>query len=342
MQDWIAWVSAAAVGASVAAGAWVWLRQRRRMAHARTVAVAIAAACEDATARIHADQANGDWARTRAQTLKQVRRVLATERRALKRRVDERVDGDFFKAALRASVGRHRLVDKPEWVAEFNTLSSGVIDQVLRPRHVSSQCASLLNKGLAATRARWTPKVTDPDALASSDALIRSGLPSLRCDDTLLDALTSAGALGGVVLSGMALGAGVPVKALELAGKVLTHDVFQDLVLTWVFDELVETVGEEVIEEVVTAVAAAFTGIGALFTLYKLGKWGWKLKKLLVDHEHLVALRTQVLDACLAEHDRLAAHVLAQVTQELDRTPERALARLQKLTDHAAALALQV
>lgn len=339
MQDWVLWsVAGAAALGGLAAGV-AWFTRRQKQAHVRRVAAALAQACDQAEARIREDQSSGAWDRSRAATLKQLRRVLASERRALKQRIDAQVDGDFFKCALFASVGRHPRVDRADWVAEFDARSSGVVADVLRTRAVTKRCAAIVNQELAPFQRRWVPTVSDADAQASSDVLLQQGLPALECDDRLLDALTNVGALGGVVLSGMALSAGLPVKALELTGKVLTSDIFQDLVLTWVFDELVETVGEEIIEEVVTSIAAAFTGIGALFTLYKMGKWGWKLKKLLVDQEHLVELRAQIHAACLEEHKRLEAHVLGQVARELDRTPTQALQRVTRLAEQARAVA---
>jgi hypothetical protein len=118
------------------------------------------------------------------------------------------------------------------------------------------------------------------------------------------ESIFDATALGATILGALSLGTGTNMLGGVLA--VLNNDWFQCFVADLILDYVVEEVGEEVLEEVAESIVALFTGIGAVYTLYKFGKYAWKFKKLFIDKEPLQQVRAQVRDVVRERFHELA------------------------------------
>ncbi len=255
-------------------------------------------------------------------------RTQVSERRAaLNERVHEAVDNDLFVAALKSRL------PKDSWKQEFDDRLEGAAEQVLQPAALQAAVQGAVVEQWSGLFGAASPPGSASGCQESAHAL--DAIPPARLQRFMqgqedlqvrLDQLTTArqGVAFGVVLSG----AGGAVWA---AGTFLPHDALvwvsakamksalhvNGMVATVAMDWISEQVGEEVLDEALEAIGAALTGVGLLFTGWKLAKYAWLVKRLTVDQEHLVTLREQLGDTWLQTLDGLERDISRDVAGQI-------------------------
>ena len=251
----------------------------------------------------------------------------------LRRLAAARVDGDFLLGAVKASL------PNDAWKAEHGE----------QCRELEAAAGELVetSAGLEVTvRAARERAVGELSMVAhrlgtlSIEGHAFGDLPPTRADwqtpthggfDPAVGAGVATTAAGLAVLVGNEIFGPESVlkTAVSLASPV--PGVLADLVLGPIVEWVVQEVGEEVLSEVFEALGAALTGVGAVFTIYKVGKYGWLAKRLLVDKEPLTATQEHIAEHLVGRWEETWSAATEVAVQGLDAQLVAVESRLERL-----------
>ena len=269
-----------------------------------------------------------------------VGQVVLDHHRRVHSRVDEIIDGDFFIAAVKGSLADIPAIGQGQWRTEFEVMASARLSNLLDIVTLQHQVNGLMQHAGNQLSSRWTPANNGPpaDLGAVSPERLRSliGLPNDLGNSFIREGIFDAAALGGTILGALSLGTSANILGGCLA--VLDNSWFQGFVADLILDYVIEEVGEEVIEEVAEAVVALFTGIGAVYTIYKFGKYGWKFKKLFIDKEPLQKVRAQVREVLRLRFDELSEQLPQQIQHAMTAQKDLLLEEAIELEAHCNSL----
>ncbi len=318
------WLIPAVATLVVVAAAMVAVRARRRVALRREVASWVGSSAEQVRYLILRDIDEGHWQVMVDSYSQAVRERVLRHHAAVDARIDQMVDGDFFIAAVKGSLADLPAIGQEGWKSSFEVMASERFAAMLQMQTLEDQLHGVLHHAGTQLSTRWVPPAGSvPEAARDvSPERLRGllGLPEGLGDSFIRESIFDAAALSATIIGALSMGTGASAVGGLLA--VMDNGLFQEFVAELVLDYIVEEVGEEVLEEVAESLVAFFTGIGALYTLYKFGKYGWKFKKLFIDKEPLVKLRAQL--RALVRHrfeemaDALSAQMVTTLTAQRD------------------------
>ncbi len=265
----------------------------------------------------------GALGRAQAAAEAQARQTIAERREALNGQLDRVVDNGLFVSALKASLPRDT------WKRDFEAQLSVATDQALAPaglQRAFGQAVAEHTSGLLAAASPPSSAAACRDAAMALQAIpparlqrfmqgreeLQARLDQLACarQDVAFGAVVT-GTGAGILVAGSLLGhdAFVWVAARTLKSVTHVHSRVAEAVLEWLSEE----VGEEVVDEALEALGAALTGVGLLFTGWKIAKYAWLIKRLKVDQEHLVTLRQELGNSWRQTLDSMEGEVASSV-----------------------------
>ncbi len=316
-----------------------WLVRRPRRRELQAVAEITSAMHTSATetlANLDRARRDGTLERHRATTVRAVQTCLDQHEQQVAARVDETIDGETFKAAVKAALPNQgwkdeyeqRMRDAGSQILDANavvvTMDAAVTEQLERfEKTVQPASAPALMNMSADAREGWNALRHNPNR---AHRFLAGDEPDLA--ESLEKGLLWGGGLaaGGVILQlgpdllGKDLLITVVSNAATLPfNTVPTASIALEHLMEWVAEE----VGEEIFLEAAEAIGAALTGIGAVFAAWKVVKYGWLTKRLVIDKEPLQKMRQGVREHCLGQLEPVRTQALERADGVIDTAAGR-------------------
>jgi hypothetical protein len=279
-----------------------------------------------ALARLEHSDASGDFGARLSKLQADIAAAVQQQRCQIAPRAKEENSPGFVVAAVKA------VMPRDQWRYEFRQRASSATERVIDGHQLMRTIADTTAREAAAYR----------DSIAPSTAITlsekgRRGLQQLtERNDRLArfvdndPALTSIMhqraqlkddlATGGLVMAtGVAVALFPQELGFELAGEIagnflgeiIENELICDKMVEALGELLVEQVGEEALGEIVEALGLALTGIGAIWTAYKLVKYGALVKRLHTSvGEQLSARANDTLEKISATATYRANHAM--------------------------------